>query len=1077
VSDPPYPRELIRASAGTGKTHQISNRIVGLLAEGVEPGRILASTFTRKAAGEILDRVLHRLARAALDPAEADTLSDQALLGGAPDGGLGTRGALRLLDGLVRRLHRIDVGTLDALLVRIARNFSLEIGLPPRWTVADEPRRERLRSEAVQTVLEDGDPTAIVELLRMSARGRADRRVHDRLVDDVDSLHRHHLELDPDADDPWSPFRERSTPDDVEATCRRLAGRLAGIEPPLNADGTPNSPWSSALDDAAAALRDRDWRGLWRKGPPSKLLAGERTYYGKPFPDGLEAVLEEARTLAAADLAAAYGRQAEALGRIARRYHGALRAEQRRAGAYGFRDVADLLGGPRPVAGRDDLHHRLDRRSEHVLLDEFQDTSTPQWRAIRPVVDRVASDPGRGRSLVVVADPKQSIYGWRGADPEIVERVGRLYGLDRGSLRRSWRSGPQVLGFVNRLFGAVEENPIVRELDGGADVAGRWAEAFEEHAPAPPLRDSPGRVTVEAGPEDEGRGTDRPRLAARAADRVAGLHRDAPGAEIGVLVRRNKTVARLIHELRARGVEASEEGGTSVDDAAPVAAVLALLRLADHPGDRIARYHVASTPLGPEVGLTDHRDDERARKLAARVREKLLGDGYGPTLSGWVEKLAPRVDPSGLRRLEQLVELGFRWEDRATLRPGDFVRFVESETVEDPLSTPVRVMTVHQAKGLEFDVVVLPELDDSIRTGRVETALPERDPDTGLVQRVFPAVEKRLRPLFPEMERALTQVRRASIRDELSWLYVGVTRARHALHLLVAADDGSSGAKSFARLVRAAIERHGEAAPEGEVLFESGDVRWYEEVDGMEEGAERPSPADVDLRVDPDAPRSRVLAQRSPSDLESGGEVDPKRLLRLEEGEGRRHGEVAHRWLRQVRWIEHGLPGEEAMGSAARSAAPGMTADEVEGLVDRFRGWMEAPGVRRALARDATSARLRELAAKGRRGEGPSADALGLEVETERRFAHRTGDEVVSGVVDRLVLAREPGGRVVAAEVVDFKTDRLDPGDGDALEERTVAYRPQVEAYREAVAEMHGLDAEAVGARLVFLDADTVREL
>ncbi len=1067
MSDVAFPRELIRASAGTGKTYQISNRIVGLLAEEVEPGRILASTFTRKAAGEILDRVLHRLASAALDPAEADRLAEQALLDGASADGLDRGDALRLLHRLVRRLHRIDVGTLDALFVRMARSFALEVGLPPGWTIADEPMRDRLRSEAVQTVLEDGDPAEIVELLRMSARGRTDRRVHDRLVDDVDALHGHLLELDPDAEDPWSPFRDRSAPEDVASACRRLADRLARIDPPLNKSGSPNKPWSSALDDAAGALRERDWGAFWRKGPPSKFLAGERTYSRKEFPEGLAELLGEARELAAADLAGEYGRQAEALGRIARRYHRALRAEQRRSGAYGFRDLAHLLGGPRPVAGRDDLAHRLDRRSEHVLLDEFQDTSTSQWRALRPLVDRVASDAARDRSIVVVADPKQSIYGWRGADPEIVSRVGRLYDLDPASLRRSWRSSPEVLGFVNRLFDDLEGNPIVQALEGGPDVAARWGEAFEEHRPAPPLEDLPGRVTVEAGPEDEGRGTDRPRLVARAADRVTDLHRDAPGAEIGVLVRRNKTVARLIHELRARGVEASEEGGTSVDDAAPVAAVLALLRLADHPGDRIARYHVAASPLGRTVGYADHRDDPGARALAARVRTRLLQDGYGPTLSSWAEALAPAVSPSELRRLEQLVELGFRWEGRATLRPGDFVRFVEGETVEDPLSTPVRVMTVHQAKGLEFDVVVLPELDDSVRTGRVETALPERDPDTGRIRRVFPAVESRFRPLFPEMERALAQDRRASLRDELSWLYVAVTRARHALHLLVAADDGSSGAKSFARLVRAAIGRHGEAAPEGEVLFESGDARWHREVDGMEEGARRPSPGEIDLRVDGDAPRSRVLSQRNPSDLESGGEVDVRRLLRLEDPGPLRRGEVVHRWCQQVGWIEDGLPDEEPMRAAARAVAPETGGDEIAPRLERFRTRAAQGPVAEVFSRAATAGRLRGLA----------GGVEELDLGRERRFAHRSGDEVVSGVIDRLVVGRDAEGRAVAAEVVDFKTDRVDPGGRETLEERIEAYRPQVEAYRRAVSEMYGLDEAEVEARLVFLEPGEVRDV
>ena len=1067
MTAPGFPRELIRASAGTGKTFQISNRIIGLLAAGVQPDRILASTFTRKAAGEILDRVLLRLARAALDPAEADRLAEKALLRGSDHDGLDTDGALRLLDRLVRRMHRIDVGTLDALFVRMAQSFSLDLGLPPDWSIADEPVRDRLRSEAVQAVLDADEPEVIVELLRMSARGRADRRVHDRLVDEVDTLHRYYLEVDPEAEDPWSPFRRRTLPDDPAEARRELADRLGRMEPPPNKDGSPNKRWVGALESAEAALREGDWQEFWRKGPPAKFLDGQQEYFGKPFPQGLDPLLAELRDLAASDLADEYEREAEALGRLAHRYHAALRAEQRRAGAYGFGDVAELLGGPRPVAGREDLPHRLDRRSEHVLLDEFQDTSSTQWRALRPLVDRLASAPTGSRSTVVVADPKQSIYGWRGADPEVVERIGQRYDLELRSLRHSWRSSPVVLDFVNRLFSGIEDNPIVRALDGGADVAARWSEAFEEHAPAAPLRDRPGRVTVEAGPDDDGQTADRPRLMERAAERVAGLHREAPGAGIGVLVRRNSTVARLIHELRARGVEASEEGGTAVDDAAPVAALLALLRLADHPGHTIARYHVATSPVGRIVGYTDHRDAAGARSLGAGVRARLLRDGYGPAISDWVEKLAPSVGASELRRLEQLVELAFRWEDRASLRPAEFVRFAESEKVEDPLSTPVRVMTVHQAKGLEFDVVVLPELDDSIDTGRFETAVPERDPDTGLIRRIFPAVPSAFRPLFPELDTALAQERTSSIRDELSWLYVGATRARHALHLLMAADDGSSSAKSFARLVRAEIGRHDDAVTEGETLFEAGDPRWHLSVPGMTEEVERPAPGEVEVRVDAAAPRSRVLSQRTPSDLESGGVVDPGRLLWIDT-EGRlRRGEVVHRWCQRIRWIEDGLPGEEVMASAARAAAPELSERALRRLTDRFRGWMRGEAVRRALSRFDTRERLRERAAVVEE----------LDLAAERPFAHRTENEVISGVIDRLVLGRAPDGSVAAAEVLDFKTDRVEAGDPEGLEERVEAYRPQLAAYRSAVAAMYGLEERAVRAGLVFLVPGTVREI
>ncbi len=119
---------IIRASAGTGKTFQLSNSFLQLLFGGAESDSILATTFTRKAAGEILDRVFARLADAALDDAKLAALSQQLAL---PL--LDAAQCRRALAEMVRRLHRLRVGTLDSFFIEIARCFCLELGLPPGW--------------------------------------------------------------------------------------------------------------------------------------------------------------------------------------------------------------------------------------------------------------------------------------------------------------------------------------------------------------------------------------------------------------------------------------------------------------------------------------------------------------------------------------------------------------------------------------------------------------------------------------------------------------------------------------------------------------------------------------------------------------------------------------------------------------------------------------------------------------------------------------------------------------------------------------------------------------------------------
>src|SRR6185436_10773775 len=125
-------RLLIRASAGTGKTFQLSNRYLALLRH-APADRILAVTFTRKAAGEILERILTRLADAVLDDKKRQDLSK--FLGGKE---LTADECRALLASTVRQLHRVKVATLDSFFSRLATSMPLELGLSPNWSIADD---------------------------------------------------------------------------------------------------------------------------------------------------------------------------------------------------------------------------------------------------------------------------------------------------------------------------------------------------------------------------------------------------------------------------------------------------------------------------------------------------------------------------------------------------------------------------------------------------------------------------------------------------------------------------------------------------------------------------------------------------------------------------------------------------------------------------------------------------------------------------------------------------------------------------------------------------------------------------
>lgn len=1044
------PRELVLASAGSGKTYHLSSRILGLLAAGAAPGEILASTFTRKAAGEILERVLLRLARGAGDAKEARRLGVDAhpRLGDPEE-------CRRLLAEVLDQLHQMNVGTLDAFFGRVARMYFQELGLAPGWSIGDAPTEERIRTEAVLGALAEHDPKRIAERIRLLNLGGAARSAHDDLSGKLDELIRLRRQADPHAPDVWSPdFEVQGTgdPEEIAREAAELAARIRDLPVPLKKDDTPVSSWVKARETAAVKVESGAWAELFEGGIGQKILEGADAFDRRPIDPAWVEAVDEARLLGRRALAGRYRRQVEAMGELAGLLEEAFEASQRRAGAYRFEDITHLLGGPAGVGASADLHYRLDQQVRHLLLDEFQDTSLPQWEALEPLAGELLSGHLDERAGVIVADPKQSIYGWRGARPELVHAVGRAYGLAEASLDRSWRSGKPILDFVDEVFRSLAANEIVGELDPRGTVAREWLKDFT--ALEPGRADQAGHVRIHVGPAVKGQGAVQPEILGWAADVIRDLHQAMPERTLGVLVRKNRVLAHLMAELGARGVAASGEGGSPLTDTPPVNAILSLLQLADHPQDTVARYHVAMTPLGAAVEYTDWRDAAAARRLSGRVRRALARDGYGATLAGWVARVAVRCERREVERLLQLVELGHRWDERSTLRAGDFIRYVGQEVVEDPSAARVQVMTVHKAKGLQFDVVVLPELQYSMADKGRGIAVPLRDPSTGRVTRVYPGLSQKLLPYFPEVEEARAQERAAGLRDDLSVLYVALTRARYALHLVVPPAGGT--AKSPARLIRHALGLT-EPGIVPETIPDRGDPEWHtkapvEDTAGDERPARpRRDPAAPLLTPSPARP-GRNLARRSPSSLEGGERVDLPLVLRLDNARARERGDVVHAWCEKVRWVDDGLPDDATLMALACGKAPRMPAAEVAALIRAFRGWLAAEPVRAAMSRRAY----------------PTDPDVTVRVETERPFARRKGDEIQEGSIDRLVLIKR-GGRVVEAHVLDFKTDTMAPGDDAAVEERTRHYRPQIEAYREVIREQYGLEGEAVRGTLVFL--------
>ncbi len=1023
MTDTPVHPELILASAGTGKTYRLTGRYIELLAMGVAPERILATTFTRKAAAEIASRVLSRL------------LDDSSHV---PQAGV-------TLHAFARSFHRANILTLDAFFIQTAGVFRLDLDLAPRWRILEDDEDSSLRAEAVERVLRDAPLRESVELFRLIAPKPYSIDVLGSMRRAVDQGHAAFLATAASAWQAWSPALSVLDDETVESCVEALAR----LEPPLNKDANPNKTWLNAIDRARLAAATRDWEFFLASGLPKAVLESKPTFSSAPLREGDLRILRPLVDHAGGVLLRRLAQRGRALHDLLARFDRVYAQLKRRRGLARFDDIPRHL---RLAAENtlSELFFRLDARLDHLLLDEFQDTSRAQFLVLEPLAEEIlsggtgaASDTPAGRSFFCVGDEKQSLYRWRDAEPELLPALPERWPqLTPTHLSLSRRSSPVVLTAVNRVFSSLGDNPALSEEHGDKSTGTAWSRRFRTHTAH--REDLPGFVRLvefpELAPDQDG----RRELLTRAALRIQGLLARAPGASVGVLLPRRRDLPRLIFELERLGITASQEGGNPLTDSPAVAAVLSLLRLADHPGDTAARFHVATSPLGPIVGLgpEDWSSDPACRWIATRIRERVLRDGLASVLEWLAGKAAPACSPRDRARLSQLVDLAGEFEPRLSTRVGEFVARVERRHVESPTSAPVRVMTIHASKGLEFDLVVLPDLDQPLLTQTPGIIVHRPRPlDEADIACPFP--NQMLRRLDPKLKELYEHARAHELAEDLCTLYVAMTRARVGVELLLARPprDGSTSI-SFARVLRGALTPDGSAGPG--VLFELETPGW----ESACTPTPFPAPTEKVLRVrllPPDPARSRRLRLDSPSSLAARDGVDLADVLTLDRA-GADFGTLIHTWFALVSWPDEPEPSDESLrAAAARLATP---PDTLARHIPIFRAWLRHPDIASALSRPAGSPLLlREHAFSC------------IDDEGERRL--------LSGRFDRLVIV--PGESAV---VLDFKTD--DVASDDLIARSAASYAPQMHAYARAAARLARLPLDRVRARLIYLRAARV---
>ena len=763
---------LIEASAGTGKTQALAGRLIALIRAGVKPQEIVALTFSRAAAGEIFERFVTLLAESAGEHPE-----DAALL-----------------REVIATQHLSQIGTLDSFLMRIVRSFPLELGLVGRLEMMDDYESAAERARVSFGILRRTDAAlkrAFGEAFSLAMNRENVRSFTETYRNFISAWHERYLAMpDPAA---WG-----------EAARLRLAdvdGRSQVLE-----IASPVSSLASSADTLEGIVDSDAWREFvaWvrtfrgtfsgMKGFAKKFVEmGEALFRGATielsysrkqyaFGGAQAAAIRRAVAVLYADVIRMKLEMARGIRTLVSSFEDEYAKKVRACGRLVFADVPRLILGLSEDA-RLALEYRMDSKIRAWALDEFQDTSREQWKALSGLIEEAKQSDGE-KSLFVVGDRKQAIYGWRNGDVGIFTHERESGAYDVGELKKSWRYGGPLVEAINAVF-----------------VHGRLCEEFPswespEHETARP--ELGGFVQTVESPGAKAEDFVEPVFNALSAVDPVGR-----GISAAILVRTNTFGELLAAQLKQKGLRGVVwEGESSILDTSALLAFLDTLALADHPGDKQAYEHFRRSPLArAKYGETVPEAAELSAAFALSFATKGIVRTFRELRAALPEDPSAAWSEFTEGRFTDMLRAAAEFEGsmEAGVRLGDFISFLRSRkkrNVAEP--GKIKIMTIHRSKGLGFDYVVLPLYEHD--------AL-DAEPDGPLVgpDWILPDPSVRVTSAVPELQGAWRARKDRAEQEALCTYYVAMTRAKRAMTIVLHPAAKTSTSMRFSQFVREAI--------------------------------------------------------------------------------------------------------------------------------------------------------------------------------------------------------------------------------------------------------------------------------
>lgn len=1105
------PRALVwlSASAGTGKTQVLVARVLRLLLRPhVDPASILCLTFTKAGAAEMANRLSERLAHW-VRLGEADLRKELWALGeDTNDPALMTRARGLFARVLDARGGGLRIQTIHAFAQSLLGSFPLEAGLAPGFRAVD-PREESALSRQVLADMvvdaeREGRSALIANLQALSRRlgeEGAERFLRDcaRAPDAMASLPSGiapfvRRALDLPTDDIEAHLAERCADDSVDlVTLSRIAAHSRDWGTKTGLDRADAIARWLALPPAKRAEGLRELSQVWstNEGALRSFVKGQA-----PPVDGYAELATRMHEWCV-ELTSLRERA-----RLAELFAAALDAGRSYASAYadakqaaGLVDFDDLIRSTVGLLGNegigDWIRFKLDQATDHILVDEAQDTNLAQWQIVAGLAaEFFAGDGAKGsrlRTIFSVGDYKQAIFGFQGTDPmfftaakvkfaEQAQGVGRA--IDDLSLSRSFRSTPPVLEVVDEVIRQLPVDAL------GADVR------IEPHVSDVPGA-GPGTVTlwrpIVAGgdfvsDDEEDWIDDSTREVARRIARQIRRWLDEPlwleqanrplrPEDIMILVRKRGDLASLIvARLYTEGVPVAGVDRLRLNAPLAVQDLLAAARFALQPGDDL---NLAALLVSPLIGWS--QDDLLARAIPRpgplwphlRSRSDIgstldaLGDllatadyttpyrFFEQILSGPLQgrrRLLGRLGEEARDPIEELLSAALAFEGQANPSLQRFLDWFdrgEVEIVRDP-SQPldaVRVMTAHGAKGLQAPLVILADAaSDPNKNRRTRVDWKPKG-----VELPLPMFRPRKAELAGSLAEDLARAERLDREEHWRLLYVAMTRAEERLVIAGALGPQAGGvvpSDSWYAAIDRGMDALGCAWQPTALWGEAREWRGHRPappVRGRVEAVPRPVPAPVELPAWLHAPapvEARPPRPLAPSSIGTDDASDPPPGPALRAAAER--GRLLHALFERL---------------------PPIAPDDRRAAADR---WLATTGgVADATVRATLAEQACQVISDPRFADVFAPDAL-----AEAPIAAVVDGQVIAGTVDRLLVTDE---RVL---IVDFKTNRRAP---TSLDEAPPSHLKQIAAYAAALERI--FPGRTIVAGLLYTSAPVLLEL